>query len=121
MNACVCVVPRDSEYLNALSRYPRERDWPDVRVTTFRRMIYSNYWFKKRLKTTLYTIHDTPCPAARRSPEERIADMARVQYTRLPVTRPLYGERTLRRIRSKPYGRSTNATLYGRGLGQLAS
>ena len=25
-------------------------------MTTFRRMIYSNYWFKKRLKSTLYTL-----------------------------------------------------------------
>ena len=50
----MCVVPRDSEYLSALSRYPRERDWPDVRVLTFRLMIYSSYWYEKRLKSTLY-------------------------------------------------------------------
>ena len=50
----MCVAPRDSEYLSALSRYPRERDWPDVRVTTFRQMIYSEYWYEKRLKSSLY-------------------------------------------------------------------
>ena len=55
VNACVCVAPRDSEYLSALSRYPRERDWPDVRVVTFRRMIYSDYWYQKRLKSSLYS------------------------------------------------------------------
>ena len=38
------------------SRYPRERDWPDVRVVTFRRMIYSDYWYEKRLKSTLYMV-----------------------------------------------------------------
>ena len=43
-----------SEYLSALSRYPRERDWPDVRVLTFRQMIYSEYWYQKRLKSSLY-------------------------------------------------------------------
>ena len=36
------------------SRYPRERDWTDVRVVTFRQMIYSEYWYEKRLKSTLY-------------------------------------------------------------------
>ena len=42
------------------SRYPRERDWPDVRVVTFRRMIYSDYWYEKRLKSTLYTYFRRP-------------------------------------------------------------
>ena len=32
---------------------PRERDWTDVRAETFRRMIYSNYWYEKRLKSSL--------------------------------------------------------------------
>ena len=40
------------------SRYPREHDWPDVRVVTFRRMIYSDYWYEKRLKSTLYRESD---------------------------------------------------------------
>ena len=37
---------------------PRERDWTDVRAVTFRRMIYSNYWYQKRLKSSLNTGHD---------------------------------------------------------------
>ena len=39
------------------SRYPRERDWTDVRAVTFRPMIYNNYWYQKKQKLALYMIH----------------------------------------------------------------
>ena len=54
VNACVCVASCDSEYLSAYLDTPRERDWTDVRAETFRHMIYSDYWYEKRLKSSLY-------------------------------------------------------------------